>query len=184
MVIQGPVDQIDAERAQRLLVLDALRTVQGDVEVDLRRFGARVVLEADADPALAVGLVRVAARGHRIGECEKGRGRTALYVELLDHQLEFMRQHLREALAADVARRVAVHRITDLHVVGRDRFGEGAGGTAHPEEPARGLLPRPNLGNGAVLMRVHVDGQRFVIGVRRAFHQPSSPLVATLSFSF
>ncbi len=74
-----------------------------------------------------------------------------------------MIEHGFQALAADVTIGVAVNGVADRHVVGGNGFGDGAGRAADAEEPARHLLSRADLGEGAVLAGIQVDLERLLM---------------------
>ena len=72
-----------------------------------------------------------------------------------------------KTLPADIPLARPVHGVRHGHVVGGDRLGHRAGGAADVEEPARHLLPRADLGKGAVAGGVDVDAQRLVMRAER-----------------
>ena len=155
-VLVGGVDQVDAEDAQRLLLSPVLAIEHPHVRQDLTGLGAGCRLEADAHPAVAFVVALVAAGTHRVGEGEELRGVTP-FGQSLDQQVVLVAQHRLQPLARDVARRLAVDRVADRHVVRRDRFRDAAGGGARLEEPPHHLLPRPDLGERAVAVRIEVQ---------------------------
>ena len=133
-------------------------------------------LKPDAHPAVAVVLARVALGGDGVGEDEEARVLAALRREAFGHQTEFIVEHRLEPLAADVAARGAVDGVRDGHVVGRDALGDRARRAADPEKPARHLLPRADLGEGAVLGVVQVDLDGLLVGVQPGIlHRGSIP---------
>ncbi len=71
--VERAVDEVDADDAQRLLLLDVFLIQHADVDDDLVRLGARVRLVADAQPAVALGGVVVALGGDGVGEGEEAR---------------------------------------------------------------------------------------------------------------
>ena len=97
-----------------------------------------------------------------------------LRVEALDQQTELVVEHRVEAVLADVAVARAVDGVAEGHVVGRHGLGDGAGGAADAEEPARHLLAGADLGERAVVARVQVDLQRLLMGVHSLLHSLKS----------
>ena len=70
------VQQVDADDAERLLLQRGLDVEHPDVQDDLARLVARVGLELDAHPAVALVAAPEAAGDHGVGEGEE-RGRVA-----------------------------------------------------------------------------------------------------------
>ena len=66
MEVEGCMDQVDAEDAGRLLLIDRFRVVHREVDQDFGGFAARCVLKANSHPTLTAVGVRLG--GHRIGE--------------------------------------------------------------------------------------------------------------------
>ena len=161
------VDQVDADDAERLLLLLGLAVREPDVNGDVRRRSQRLGLKADAEPAVAVFLARVAARGHRVGEDEELGLVAALAVETLDQQVVLVIEHRLQPLPADVAIALAVDGVAEGHVVRRHRLGDRARGAADAEEPARHLLAGANLGERAVPDGVEVDLEGLEVRVGR-----------------
>src|SRR5262249_20592006 len=65
-------------------------------------------------------------------------------------------------LAADVTLRPAVDSVTDGHVVGGDRLGDGSGRAPDGKEPPRDLLSAADLGERAVGPGAKVEGEGFL----------------------
>ena len=172
--VERAVDQVDPDDAQRLLLLDVLLIEQPDVDDDLVGFGARVRLEADAQPAMAFGGFVVALGSDGVGESEETRPARALVGEALLEQLVLVFEHLVEPLAADVARRRPVDGVGKRHVVGGDRLGDGARRPADVEEPPGHLLACADLGERAVFGGVQIDLERLLIHQVVAVHQGQS----------
>ncbi len=130
---------------------------------DLRRILVRLGLKANAQPAMGVVLPRVTARHNGIGENEKLGRRAALRCQALHQQLVLVFQHRFQTLPADITIDVTINRVADRHVVGGDGLGDGARRAADAEEPARDLLARADLGEGAILAGIEVDLQRLLM---------------------
>ena len=161
--IKRAMDEVDADDAQRLLLLDVLLVQHAHVDDDLVRFRARVRLVADAHPAVALAGVVVGLGGHGVGKGKKARPPAALVRQPLDEQIVLVFEHLVEPLAADVARTGPVDGVGKRHVVGRDRLGDGARRAADVEKLPRDLLARADFREGAVLRGVEIDLERLFI---------------------
>ena len=160
------MDQVDAQDADGFLLQGRFAVEQADMQDDLGRLGAGTCLKADAHPAVPVVLARVALGGDRVGEHEEPRVLAALGGEPFVHQVVFIAEHGLDALAADIAAGGAVDRVGDGHVIGRDALGDRAGRAPDPKKPARHLLARPDLGEGAVLRVVQVDLDGLVMRIQ------------------
>ena len=88
---------------------------------------------------------------------------------------------------------MAINRVTHRHVVRGDGLSDGAAGSADSEEPPRDFLTGTNLGEDAVLGRVEVDLQCFLVGIEVVAHSlarienrisPRRNLGATPEFSY
>ena len=162
-----PVDEVDPDDAQRLLLLHVLRVEHAQVQNDLGRLGLGLVLKADAHPAVRLVVALVAPGLDRVGEAEKTGVASALRGESLDEQIELSAHHGLQPQLADVTLGFAVYDIADRHVIGRHGLGDGAGGAAYLEEPSGHLLPSADLGESAVKLFVQVDSEGF-LSCRRA----------------
>ena len=110
--------------------------------------------------------------GDRVGEDEEAGAVTPLGIETLQEQTKFVVEHGGDALLADVAFAGAVNRITEGHVVGAHRLGDGAGGAADAEKPPGHFLPSANFGEGPVEARIQIDLQRLLVRVEDfSFHK-------------
>ena len=74
-----------------------------------------------------------------------------------------MVQHEPEALLGNVASSFAVDLVTEFHVVGRNRLGDGARRTPSLEKMASNFLPGTDLSERAVFWLIEVDCQGFTI---------------------
>ncbi len=155
---------------ERLLLLDVFLVEQADVDDDLVRFGTRVRLETDAQPAVALGGMVVALGGDGVGKGEETRAPTAFFGQPLDEQLVLVFEHLVEALAADVARGRPVDGVGERHVVGGDRLGDGARRAADVEKLPGDFLARADLGERAVLGGIQIDLERLLVHCAVAVH--------------
>ena len=156
--VEGGVDQVDADRTERVLLAPRVLVPEAEVENDLARLGARLVLEADSDPGMPLALAVMRRRRDRVGEGEEAGGRAAFGLQSVDQQSVFMIEHLLEALPGDVTLRVAVDGVADPHVVGGHALRHGPRGAARLEEVADDLLAGADLGEGAVGGTIQVDG--------------------------
>src|SRR5262245_23269155 len=96
------VGEIDAENAERLLLLHVLLIQQSHVNNDLRRVGAGRRLKSNAQPAVRFVFAGVTFSGNGVGEDKKSRFIAALGIETLVEQTELMVEHRFDALFADV----------------------------------------------------------------------------------
>ena len=160
------VQQVDADDAERLLLLRGLVVEHPHVEHDLAGLVPRVGLELHAHPAVALVAAAVAAGDHGVGEGEERRVVAALVAEPVQVELELVVEHRLQPTLGDVAVGLAVDRVADRHVVGRHRLGDRAGGSAGAEEPAGDLLAGADLGDRAVPAQIEVDLQGLLQGVR------------------
>ena len=103
---------------------------------------------------------------HRVRENEKLCRAPARGFEPFQEQRVFVLEHRLQPLPADVTFARTINRVAHGHVVGRNRFGDGAGRAADAEKPARDLLPRADLGEGAVFRRVQIDLERLLVRAR------------------
>jgi hypothetical protein len=132
---------------------------------DLALLLARMALELEPHPAVAVLVVAEALGRHRVGEHEERGGVAAGRTQAGQVLLVFVVEHALQPLARYVALGVAVDGVADRHVVRRGALGDGAGRAAHPEEPARHLLTRADLGERSIAVLVQVDVQRLAVGI-------------------
>jgi len=98
-----------------------------------------------------------AACGDGVGEDKKPSVGTDGRVEAFDQEPDLVGQHRVEAGAAHIALAGPVNRVAERHVVGRNCFGDRAGGAARGKKPPRDLLPRADLRKGPVEPPVHID---------------------------
>jgi hypothetical protein len=99
------------------------------------------------------------AGGDGVGEHEKRGAFAPRRREAFLQQLVFVVEHQVQALAGNIARRLAVDRVAERHVVRRDRLRDGPGSPAGLEENARHFLSRANFRERPVLLLVQVDRQ-------------------------
>ena len=166
----GTVEEIDADDAQGLLLRRVLEVEHAHMHHDLLGLAAGLGLKLHPHPAVTVVVTAKTARRHRVREGKEGRLRAALRAESLEVQALLVVEHGLETLAANIAPATAVDRVADLHVVGRDAFGDRAGGAARKKEPAHDFLARTDLGKRAVKTRVEIDLEGLVArrdGMRR-----------------
>ena len=162
--VEGGVDEVDPDDAEGVLLTARILVPQPQVQEHLAGRAERRLLEAQADPGVALPLAVVRGGGDRVGEGEEAGLGPALGGEPIDQQLVLVLQHLLQPFARDVALGVPVDGVADPHVVGRHALGDGPRGPARLEEMPDDLLPRPDLGEGAVGGTVQVDGQSLALG--------------------
>ena len=169
----GPVDQVHTEDPQRFLLLHVLIIPQTKVQDDPGRRGPRLGLKLNAEPAVSVGFARKAFRRHRLRKDEEPGARPPGLSQPLDEQLVLVVEHRLDSGLRDIAFTRAINGVAELHVVGRHRFGHGAGGTTDPEEPPGHFLTRADLGEGSVFAFVQIDLERLLICAEDGrFHAP------------
>ena len=74
-----------------------------------------------------------------------------------------MVEHRLEPGAADVAIGRAVNRVAELHVVGRHRFCDRAGGAADLKKSPRHFLAGANFGKRSVAFPIEIDLERLLV---------------------
>ena len=98
----APVNEVDAEQANGLVLQQGIALVQTRVKDDFVGFLVGSRLELEAEPAVAlVGLVVIDGRD-RIREGEEMLGGVFCAVQAIHHQLVFVGEHLVHAAFADV----------------------------------------------------------------------------------
>ena len=111
------------------------------------RFG----LKTQSHPAMALFLgITEPTRPDRIRQGKKGRVFTALGCQAFVDDLILMIQHRPQPLPRDIPRTRSVNRVAHGHVISGNRLRDRPRSPAHPEKHRRRLLPRPDLGEGAV----------------------------------
>jgi hypothetical protein len=130
-------------------------------------------LEAQPHPAVALVRAGVVLGRDRVGEDEEARLLAARGRQALEQQAVLVLQHREQPLARHVAAPLAVDRVAEGHVVGRDGLRDRAGGAADLQEPARHLLPGADLGQGSEAGRVQVDRESSLVRVERCGHGPA-----------
>src|SRR5262249_20283843 len=138
-----------------------------DVEQDVARRRPAHCLEAESEPAVLLLVALEALRRHGVGEGEEADLGAPEDAELRLQGLVLAIEHREEAVTRDVPRAWPVALVAEGLVVRADRLGDGAGGSAYPEEPVGDLLPGPDLGEGPVLARIEVELERLAVGDRR-----------------
>ena len=158
-VVEGPVDEVDPDDAQGLLLEHGLLVPHPHVEHDLAWLALRLGLEPEAQPAVGLVGPLVVARGHRVREHEEVGAVAARRREPLDEELILVVEHELQPLAGDVPRGLAVDRVAEDHVIGGDRLRDGPRSASRLEEFPRDLLAGADLRKRAVLGSVEVDGE-------------------------
>src|SRR5262245_51285439 len=103
MMIEGAVDEIDSEDAERFLLVGRVSVEEVQVDENVGRILAWPGLEANAEPAVAVLRSRIAAGGDRVREDEERALRASPSAEPVDERGVLSLEHGLKALAADVA---------------------------------------------------------------------------------
>ena len=160
-VLEGRVDQVDAQRTECDLLSLVRRVVHQHVQDDLAGCGARLVLEADAQPAVALVVHAVALGRNGVREGKVERTGIPLVGDALDDLIVLAFQHALQSCLRDVAARLVgtVDRVAEAHVVGRTGLGDRARRAAGLEEIARHLLARADLDDRTVEQRIQVEFQ-------------------------
>ncbi len=162
------VEKVHPDDAEGFLLQLVLVVQHAHVDDDLAVLIARMRLELDADPPVAVVGPGEVTRRHGVRESEEGRGVTAGVAQALQVQLVLVVEHALQALARDVALGVPIDGVTDGHVVSGDALGDGARRAAHAKEPAHHFLTGADLGERSVAPRVQVDGERLAVRIEEA----------------
>jgi hypothetical protein len=71
-------------------------------------------------------------------------------------------KHGLETAHRDVTVRLAVHSVTDSHVIGGNRLRDCARSGSCAEKPPRDFLPGTDLSDRAVPARIKIDSQRLL----------------------
>jgi len=133
------------------------------MDKNFRRICLRLSLKADPQPALTF----FTPRRDGIGENKKGGLGAALSVQSLQQQIILVPPHGVKALAADIPIRRPITRVAHRHIVGRDGFGDGPGGAAGAEEPARHFLSGADFGKRAIPPRILIDALGFLASIQQ-----------------
>src|SRR5437868_12238354 len=133
-MIEGTVNQVHSDDAERFLLIDIGLVQHADVDDNLARFSSVAGLEANAEPAMGLAMLFKAACDDSVGKHEKRALMTELLVQPLDQQMVFVVEHRLQTLAADVTAGRPVNRIAKRHVVSRHRLGDRSRCTSHVEE--------------------------------------------------
>ena len=107
-VVEGAVDDVDADDAQGLLLEHVLPVPHPHVQEDVARLRVGLGLEPDAHPAVGLVVALEVLGRDRVGEDEEGGVLAAGGREALDQQLVFMVEHEPEAFAGHVPGGLAI----------------------------------------------------------------------------
>ena len=162
---EGAVEQVHTRHAQGLLLQLRFPVQHAHMQHDLALLLARMALELEPHPAVAVLVVAKTLGRHGVGEHEERCGLAAGRVQAGQVLLVLVVEHALQPLARDVALGVAVDRVADRHVVSRGALGDSARCAAHPKKPARDLLTRADLGERTIAVLIQVDVQRLAVGI-------------------
>jgi hypothetical protein len=97
-VMDTGVDEIHAEASEGILLACVARIEHPDVNDDVVRLAAGLVLEADPHPGMPVIAAGVGFRGSGVGEGEEPRARAARFLEPLSEEGKLVLEHLLDAL--------------------------------------------------------------------------------------
>ena len=157
--IERGVDEVDADRAEGVLLAPRVLVPETQVKDDLAGLGFGLVLEADPDPGVPLPFAVMGSGRDGVGEGEEAGGRAALGLKPVDQQDVFVVEHLLESLPGHVTLRVAVDGVADPHVIGGHALCHGPGGAARFEEVPDDFLAGADLGEGPVGGTIQIDGQ-------------------------
>ena len=164
--VEGPVDEVHAEHARRLLLKQGVLLVKAGVQDDLAglAFGGR--LEPDAKPTVTLNGLVVVDRSHGVGKREVLLSGVVLPRDALLYQVVLVVEHLVDARLAHVApfRFLAVDRVAEVFVVRRDGLGDRAGRPARAEEMTHHFLACADLCERAVEVGIEVDPKGLLFG--------------------
>src|ERR1043166_845262 len=163
-MVEGAIEQVHSHYTKRFLLFDVQFIEHPHVNDDLARLRAWLSLEAHTEPAVRFIVLLETARGHGFGKNEERAFPTYYRIEPFDEQVVLVIEHGEQALAAHITIGRSVNRVTESHVVGRDRFRDRAGRAADVKKSACDLLTGADLGKRAVLLRVQIDLDRLLIG--------------------
>ena len=162
-MVERAEEQVHPDDPERFLLVDVRFVEHPHMNDDLTRLAARLRLETHPQPSVRFVMLLETARRHRIGENKKGAYAAELLVQSLDQQLVFVVEHGLETITAHVAVGRSVDRVAERHVVGRHRFRHGSRRAAHVEKTPRHFLAGADFGEGAVLLRVEINLERFLV---------------------
>lgn len=162
--VEGSVDEVGAEDADGVLLLDVFGIPEASVQKDLVRRTAWAGLEANAHPAVGVVAAAVAFRLHGVGVGEEGAFVSDVVLEALFEEGVLVLEHFNDALDGYVASDFSVDGVAEGHVVGGHGLGDGSGGASSLEEVATGLLSCSDFSEGAVPQGIEIDGEGFAVG--------------------
>ena len=163
-MIKRAIKEVHADDTKRFLLLHIRFVKHPHVDDNLVWFTARLGLKSHTKPAMRFTVLFETARRNSIGKNEKCLLNPEFCVEPLQQKIVFVVEHRPQTGTADVTVGRSINRVTEGHVVGRHRFGDGACRTAHTEKSTRYFLARANLGECAVLADVQVDLENLFVG--------------------
>ena len=162
-MIEGTVNQIDSDDAERFLLIDVRLIKHADVDNNLARVTTVLGLKANAEPAMRLAMLLKASGCYRVGKHEERTLMTELLVQPLDQQTVFTVEHCLQTLAADVTIGRAINRVAKCHVVSRHRFRDCPRRAADVEESARYFLAGADLGERAVALSIKINLERLPV---------------------
>ena len=162
---ESPVEQVDTDDSDRLLLQRRLGVEHVDVQNDLARLVAGMRLKLQPHPSVALVVPLIAAGHNGVGEGEKRRSIASTVTQPVDIELILVVEHRLQPTHRYVPIGFAVDGVAHGHVVGRYGLGDRPGGTPYPEKPSGDLLARPDLRDRPVPPRIQVDPQRLLMGI-------------------
>jgi len=151
------INKIYPHNAQGIL-LECVRPVQHPhVNQDLTALVPGMSLKFHPEPAVAFVRSMEISCGNRVCKSEKGGGISSIKLKALQIEILFISQHRLQPLATNITGTFPVNRITHLHIVGRNTFGNRPGCPSGLEKPPDNLLPGTNLRKSPVAPLIKID---------------------------
>src|SRR5205085_8694651 len=154
---------IYADDPERFLLVDIRFIEHPDVDDNLARLTAGLLLKTDPEPAVRFVVLFETARGHCVRKHKKGPKAAELFVKALDQQVVLVIQHCLKTIAAHVTVCRSVNGIAESHVVGGHRLGDGPRRAADMEKSPGDFLPGSDFRESAVLLRVEIYLERLFV---------------------
>ena len=163
-MVESAVKKIHSDNAERFLLIDIRLIEHPDVDDNLARFAARLLLKTHAQPAVRFVVLLEAASRDGVGKDKKRSVVSKFFIQPFDQQIVLVVQHRLEPVATDIAVGCSVNGVAKRHVVGRYSFGDCSRSAPDMEKSSSDLLAGADLGEGPVLLRVEIDLERLLIG--------------------
>src|SRR5450755_163459 len=156
-MVESAVEKIHSDNAERFLLIDIRLIEHSDVDDNLARFAARLLLKTHAQPTVRFVVLLEAASRDGVGENKKRSLVSKFFIQPLDQQIVLVVQHRLEPVATDIAVGCSINGVAKRHVVGRHRLGDRSRSAADMKESSSDLLAGADLGEGPILLRVEID---------------------------